>query len=95
MLKQPATTSTCAPPCSCCGPRSARPLAANYRIDATNRIDRTTPLQGLLSKDYELLTPTSEAVIHLAITRLLLRRLTGHELFQTSSMVNIEVSALE
>jgi putative transposase len=29
-----------------------------------------------LSKDYELLTATSEAVIYLAMTRLLLRRLT-------------------
>ena len=29
-----------------------------------------------LSKDYEFLTATSEAVIYLAMTRLLLRRLT-------------------
>jgi putative transposase len=29
-----------------------------------------------LSKDYEFLTTTSEAVIYLAMTRLLLRRLT-------------------
>ena len=30
-----------------------------------------------LSKDYEFLTATSEAVIYLAMTRLLLRRLTS------------------
>jgi putative transposase len=34
-----------------------------------------------LSKDYEFLTATSEAVIYLAMTRLLLRRLTAHEPF--------------
>jgi putative transposase len=38
-----------------------------------------------LSKDYEYLTATSEAVIYLAMTRLLLRRLTAHEPFQTPS----------
>jgi transposase len=31
-----------------------------------------------LSKDYEYLTATSEAVIYLAMTRMLLRRLTRH-----------------
>jgi transposase len=34
-----------------------------------------------LSKDYEFLTATSEAVIYLAMTRLLVRRLTAHEPF--------------
>jgi hypothetical protein len=37
-----------------------------------------------LSKDYEYLTATSEAVIYLAMTQLLSRRLTAHEV-QTPS----------
>jgi putative transposase len=36
-----------------------------------------------LRKDYKYLTATSEAVIYLAMTRLLLRRLTRHELSNT------------
>jgi putative transposase len=32
-----------------------------------------------LSKDYEFLTTTSEAMVYLAMTRLMLRRLTGHK----------------
>ena len=39
-----------------------------------------------LSKDYKNLTATSEAVIYLAMTRLLLRRLTRPEPFQTPSI---------
>jgi transposase len=38
-----------------------------------------------LSKDYEHLTATSEAVIYLAMTRLLVRRLTRPGTFQTPS----------
>jgi transposase len=68
-----------------CWPRSVpcssaiAPIVSRFAVVPRWVVERTFAWLGRyrrLSKDYEYLTATSEAVIYLAMTRLLLRRLT-------------------
>jgi putative transposase len=61
-------------------PGASPPIVSPFAVAPRRRVvERTFAWLGRfrrLSKDYQYLTTTSEAVIYLAMTRLLLRRLT-------------------
>jgi transposase len=63
-----------------CPPGATPPIVSPFAVVPRRWVvERTFAWLGRyrrLSKDYEYLTATSEAVIYLAVTRLLLRRLT-------------------
>jgi transposase len=63
-------------------PGAAPPIVSPFAVVPRRWVvERTFAWLGRfrrLSKDYEYLTATSEAVIYLAMTRMLLRRLTRH-----------------